>query len=143
MEEKKYEFFIAGKTRNKQKILEICKIFDELNISYYCFLNKKYIKENSDKSINELHNEFESLDLYSDIVKKIFIEDLKGEKNSKNFLLILPAGNSGHIEAGIAYGLNKKCYAIGNDDVTDSLYLIFDKIFKDENQLREFLKDYK
>ena len=63
MEEKKYEFFIAGKTRNKQKILEICKIFDELNISYYCFLNKKYIKENSDKSINELHNEFESLDL--------------------------------------------------------------------------------
>lgn len=150
MEEKKiknYEFFIAGKTRNKDKILEICKIFDELNISYYCFIKseKEYIKEkfNSDKNINELQDEFEKLDLYSDIVKKVFIEDLEGEKYSKNFLLVLPAGNSGHIEAGIAYGLNKKCYAIGNYDITDSLYLIFDKIFKDEKELTEFLKDYK
>ena len=37
--EKKYEFFIAGRTRNKEKILKICDIFDKFNISYYCFLN--------------------------------------------------------------------------------------------------------
>ena len=36
--------------------------------------------------------------------------------------------------------MGKKCYAIGEYDVTDSLYLIFDKIFKDENELKEFLE---
>ena len=54
---------------------------------------------------------------------------------------MLPAGKSAHIEAGIAYGLGKKCYAIGEYDVTDSLYLIFDKIFKDEKELKEFLEN--
>ena len=33
----KYEFFIAGKTRNKENILKICDLFDKYNISSYCF----------------------------------------------------------------------------------------------------------
>ena len=36
-----FEFFIAGRTRNKEKILNICSIFDKLNISYYCFLKNE------------------------------------------------------------------------------------------------------
>lgn len=76
-------------------------------------------------------------------MRTIFEHDLNGERNSDNFLLVLPAGRSAHIEAGIAYGLGKKCYAIGEYDVTDSLYLIFDKIFKDENELRNFLENEK
>ena len=38
---KKYEFFIAGRARNKDNILEICDEFDKLNISYYCFLKNE------------------------------------------------------------------------------------------------------
>lgn len=68
---------------------------------------------------------------------------MKGEKDSRNFLLVLPAGKSGHIEAGIAYGLDKKCYAIGEFDATDSLYNIFDSIFSNEDELEEFIKNYK
>ena len=64
-------------------------------------------------------------------------------KASKNFLLVLPAGKSGHIEAGIAYGLGKKFYAIGEFDATDSLYNIFENIFNNEDELEEFLKNYK
>ena len=37
----KYEFFIAGKTRNKDNILRICDIFDKYNVSYYCFLKNE------------------------------------------------------------------------------------------------------
>ena len=37
----KYKFFIAGRTRNRENILKICCIFDELDISYYCFFNKR------------------------------------------------------------------------------------------------------
>ena len=142
----KYEFFIAGKTRNKDNILKICDVFDKYNISYYCFL-KNDGTMNSYGEENQTEEEkmaiFENLDLKSDIVLKIFNDDLECEKASKNFLLVLPAGKSGHIEAGIAYGMGKKCYAIGEYDATDSLYNIFETIFKDESELESFLKNYK
>ena len=77
------------------------------------------------------------------IVINLFNNDLEGERNSKNLLLVLPAGKAAHIESGIAYGLGKKCYAIGEYEATDTLYNIFEKIFDNENQLEEFLKEYK
>ena len=57
-------------------------------------------------------------------------------------MLVLPAGKAAHIESGIAYGLGKKCYAIGEYDTTDTLYNIFEEIFINENQLEDFLKKY-
>ena len=72
----------------------------------------------------------------------LFNNDLEGEKKSNNLLLVLPAGKAAHIESGIAYGLGKKCYAIGEYEATDSLYNIFEKIFKNETELEEFLKKY-
>ena len=142
---KEYEFFIAGKTRNKDNILKICDIFDKYNISYYCFLKneesmKSYAEET--KNVEERMKIFEGLDLKSEPVLKIFNEDLEAQKVSKNFLLVLPAGKAGHIEAGISYGMGKKCYAIGEFDATDSLYNIFETIFENEHQLEEFLKNY-
>ena len=141
---KSYEFFIAGRTRNKDAILRICDIFDRHNISYYCFLKNdetmnSYGSESN--SVEENMEEFESLGLKSETVLKIFNEDLESEKSSMNFLLVLPAGKSGHIEAGIAYGMGKKCYAIGEYEATDSLYNIFDKIFANEEELDLFLSD--
>ncbi len=142
--ENKYEFFIAGRTRNKYNILKICDLFDKYNISYYCFLkdesNWGYGNEN--QTPEEKQKEFESLGLKSEIVLNLFHKDLDGEKNSKNLLLVLPAGKAGHIEAGIGYGLGKKCYAIGEYEATDTLYNIFDKIFENETELEEFLKEY-
>ena len=142
--EKAYEFFIAGRTRNREKILDICKIFDTYNISYYCFLkNEESHKEAGlDLEDENLADTFESLELKSNTVQTIFKYDMEGLKASKKLLLVLPAGKSAHIESGVAYGLGKKCYAIGEYDVTDSLYLIFDKIFSDEEELKEFLENY-
>lgn len=140
------EFFIAGKTRNKENILKLCDIFDKYNISYYCFLKNDETMNSfgiETKNAEEKMKVFENLDLKSDIVLNIFKQDLDNEKACNNLLLVLPAGKSGHIEAGIAYGMGKKCYAIGDFDATDSLYNIFETIFKDENELEEFLKNYK
>lgn len=144
--EKNHDFFIAGKTRNKDNILKVCDAFDKYNISYYCFLkNDDTMNSYGDSSQTEEEKmqEFEKLGLKSEVVLNIFNEDLENEKRSKNFLLVLPAGKSGHIEAGIAYGLGKKCYAIGEFDATDSLYNIFETIFSNENELEEFLKTYR
>ena len=142
----KNEFFIAGKTRNKEAILKICDIFDKYNVSYYCFLKDEKSMGSYGSESNTMEEnmaEFENLDLKSDIVLNIFHSDLDAEKLCKNFLLVLPAGKSGHIEAGIAYGMGKKCYAIGTYDATDSLYNIFEEIFADNTSLENFLKNYK
>lgn len=143
MEKNKYEFFIAGKFRNKDAIMEICDVFEERKISNFCFLRNDVDYADQNLSQEEKQKVFESLDLNSEPVVKIFERDMKAEKASKNFLLVLPAGKAGHIEAGVAYGLGKKCYAIGEYEGTDSLYHIFDKIFKNKEELEEFLdKNY-
>lgn len=142
-----YDFFIAGRTRNKEKILKVCEIFDSLQISYYCFLKNEESHKEAGLDINEspeeLMRKFESMNLESDSVQTIFNHDIEAEKNSKNLLLVLPAGKSAHIEAGIAYGMGKKCFALGEYEATDSLYLIFNKIFADEAELTDFLKNDK
>ena len=140
----KYEFFIAGRARNKKNILKICNLFDKYKISYYCFLKNEndWGYGNKNQTPEEKQKEFESLGLKSDIVLKLFNNDLEGEKKSKNLLLVLPAGKAAHIEAGIAYGLGKKCYAIGEYEVIDTLYNIFKEIFLNEKELEDFLKTY-
>ena len=140
----KYEFFIAGRARNKENILRICDIFDKHNISYYCFIKNEsdWGYGNKNQTPEERQQEFESLGLKSDIVLKLFNDDLEGEKSSKNLLLVLPAGKAAHIESGIAYGLGKKCYAIGEYEATDTLYNIFEEIFADEDELDKFLNNY-
>ena len=97
---------------------------------------------NPNQTPEEKQREFESLGLKSDVVLNLFNNDLEGEKNSKNLLLVLPAGKAAHIEAGIAYGLGKRCYAIGEYEATDTLYNIFETIFSNEIELEEFLKQY-
>ena len=142
---KKYEFFIAGRARNKENILKICDLFDKYGISYYCFLKNEanWGYGNPNQTPEENQKEFESLGLKSDVVLNLFNMDLEGQKNSSNLLLVLPAGKAAHIEAGIAYGLGKKCYAIGEYEATDTLYNIFENIFTDEKNLESFLKSYK
>lgn len=142
--EKTYEFFIAGRARNKENILKICDLFDKYNISYYCFLKNEdeWGYGSKDQTPEERQQEFEKLGLKSDVVLNLFHNDLEGEKNSKNLLLVLPAGKAAHIESGIAYGLGKKCYAIGEYEATDTLYNIFEEIFSNEKELEEFLKEY-
>ena len=81
--------------------------------------------------------------MIGDMVIRIIPCDLEGEKNSKNLLLVLPAGKAAHIEAGIAYGLGKNCYAIGEYEATDTLYNIFESIFENDDDLENFLKSYK
>ncbi|MBO4601047.1 MAG: hypothetical protein J5634_02300 [Bacilli bacterium] len=143
--EKKYEFFIAGKTRNKENILKICDLFDKYNISYYCFLkNEETMNSYGDpnKSVEENMKFFESLSLKSDVILDIFHQDLDNQKVCKNFLLVLPSGTSGHIEAGISYGMGKRCFAVGEYSGTDSLYNIFEEIFQNSDELEKFLKEY-
>ena len=136
------DFFVAGRTRNIPQILEVCKALDSVDKTYYCFAKNEDSHKKAGLDLhtdpNQLAEDFERRELGSESVRAIFEDDLDGLKLSNNFLLVLPAGKSAHIEAGIAYGLGKHCYAIGSYEKTDSLYLIFDKIFASIEEMKEY-----
>ena len=67
----------------------------------------------------------------------VFEKDLNGLKNAQKVIVLLPAGNSVHIEAGIAYGLDKPLILIGEPEKPESLYLIFKERYK---SIEDFLQ---
>lgn len=139
------DFMIAGRTRNIPEILKVCDVLDSVGKSYYCFAKNEKSHEKAGFDLHshpdELADDYESRSLDSDGIRTIFEDDLEGLRSADNFLIVLPAGKSSHIEAGIAYGLGKHCYAVGPYEKTDSLYLIFDRIFVNLDELKDFLKN--
>lgn len=119
----KYQYFIASSSRNKDKIIELTEKLRRKGKTVYSFIEtnplEKLISEEID--VKDWRN--------SEINKFIFEKDMKPLKDSETLILLLPAGKSGHIEAGVAYGLGRKCIFIGKPDETDSLYLIFAEDF--------------
>lgn len=138
----KTDFMVAGRTRNIPAILEVCKALKSIDKTYYCFAENEKSHEKAGFNLHDhpdkLADDYEKRDLNSNGIRTIFNDDLDGLKSADNLLLVLPAGISSHMEAGIAYGLGKRCYAIGPYEKTDSLYLIFDKIFADINEMKDY-----
>jgi hypothetical protein len=115
----KYQYFIASSSRNKDKIVELTEKLRKKGKTVYSFIETNPL----DKLISE------EIDVKnwrnSEMNKFIFEKDMKPLKESGTLILLLPSGKSGHIEAGVAYGLGRKCIFIGEPEETDSLYLIF------------------
>jgi hypothetical protein len=143
----KYDFFIAGRWRNREIVKEVLDIVRSSGCSAYSFIENLYEGEKVEFSfvedIEEIMQKLESLPQGDPFVRKVFDIDITAERNSRNFLLVLPAGISGHVEAGAAYGMGKKCYAIGKLEKTETLYNIFEEIFPDTNALKEWLNGRK
>lgn len=133
----KYDFFIAGRWRNKDNIIPVIDAVRTSGHSAYCFIENAYTGEklsfniSSQEDIEASMQQSEVMPQDDPMIQKIFKNDINAERESDKFLLVLPAGIAGHIEAGVAYGMGKKCYAIGMPEKTETLYNIFDKIFPD------------
>lgn len=138
----KYDFFVAGRWRNHEAVREVLGIIRGSGKTAYCFIENLYEGEKLEFDVKDVEPTISGLEKLSQddaFIKKIFDIDMTAEKDSANFLLVLPAGISGHIEAGVAYGLGKSCYAVGKLEKTETLYSIFDKIFATNDNLREWL----
>lgn len=140
----KYDFFIAGRWRN---YTEVKKVLDSVRIhdrTAYCFIENLYegskVEFRQDDSIESIMQQLEALPKDDDFIKHIFENDMQAQRDSDNFLLVLPAGISGYVEAGAAYGMGKKCYAVGVPEKTETLYGIFNEIFPDIVSLESWLK---
>jgi hypothetical protein len=143
----KYDFFIAGRWRNKDNIKPVLDAVRASGKTAYCFIENAYEGEelsfnaNSQDDIEATMQASEVMAQDDPMIRKIFENDITGERDSEKFLLVLPVGIAGHIEAGAAYGMGKKCYAIGQPEKTETLYCIFDKIFPDLDALKKWLHD--
>lgn len=141
----KYDFFVAGRWRNREAVKEVLDLIRANRKTAYCFIENLYEGEKVEFSltgdIETIMQSLESLPMNDPFVRKIFDIDITAERESENFILVLPAGISGHVEAGAAYGMGKKCYAVGKLEKTETLYHIFDEIFPDNSALEKWLKN--
>jgi hypothetical protein len=138
-----YDFFVAGRWRNHEAVREVLSIIRDSGKTAYCFIENLYEGEKLEFDVKDVEPTIRGLELLpqdDEFIEKIFGIDMAAEKEADNFLLVLPAGISGHIEAGVAYGLGKPCYAVGTLEKTETLYSIFDKIFPTNDELRKWLE---
>lgn len=140
----KYEFFIAGRWRNKDNIKPVLDIVRESGHTAYCFIENEYEGEKISVGLSKDPDMFmaqsEIMAQDDPFIRRIFEIDISAEREAEKFLLVLPAGIAAHIEAGAAYGMGKKCYAVGQLEKTETLYCIFEQIFPDTAALQAWLK---
>jgi len=139
----RYDFFIAGRWRNKDAVKHVLDTVRAAGKTAYCFIENEYKGEAVEFTMADNPDAFmkqsEQLPQDDPLIRKIFKADMTAERESECFLLVLPAGIAGHIEAGVAYGLGKKCYAVGELEKTETLYCIFENVFPDIESLEVWL----
>ena len=118
---------IISKFRNKAKVEERVHAIEAKGKTCYNFCEKPSDPDNPDAHPEEQMRVLEKVENFfeDNYFRHVFEKDMLGLKNADKIILLLPAGNSAHIEAGIAYGLGKPLILIGEPEKPDTLYLIF------------------
>ncbi len=135
-------YTILSKFRNKEQVEYLIEKLKEKGKTCYNFCEIPADPNNPDAHPEEQMKAHESVkDFFNDdYFKDTFERDLEGLKNCEKVIMLLPGGNSAHIEAGIAYGMSKSLILIGEPEKPDTLYLIFKERYK---SIEEFLKSIK
>lgn len=130
------EFFVAGSWRNQAAVLTVVEALDSIGVSSYSFVRTEY---DEDAAALAAPGGADNAALDSMGVRKLFEQDLAELRASEHFVLVLPAGAAAHIEAGIAFGLGKRCWAVGPVDRSETLYRIFEAMPADAAGLIEHI----
>lgn len=138
----KYDYTVISRFRNKEKVNNLVNKIKAKGFSCYNFCDIPVDPKNPDADPEEQMKFHESVkDFWNDdFFKEMFKTDMNALKSAENVILLLPAGTSSHIETGIAYGLGKKLILIGEPERPDSLYLIFNEHYKNEEKFLNNLK---
>jgi len=133
------DYSVIGRYRNRENVRKLIEAIRAKGYSCYDFTAKPADPKNPDGTAEEQMRAVESHpDYLNDPVHKYHFEtDLNGLVNAEVIALLLPAGNSAHMEAGIAYGLHKKLILIGKPEKPETLYYIFNEHY---DSPEDFLK---
>lgn len=147
----KYDYFIAGRWRNRDAINEIVARLRGAGKTVHSFTENSYdgdgikFDPSLDADPEAMIGATEQLTDWqtNPTFRKIFETDMQAQRDAEAFVLVFPAGLAAHMELGAAYGMGKKCYAIGEPEKTETLYLMLDDIYDDidaflEVQARQF-----
>ena len=121
------DYSIVSRFRNKSQCQLLVRELEKRGKTCYDFCAKPADSKNPDGSPEAQMTALEQTDNFfeDDNFKYLFEKDLVGLKNAEKVILLLPAGISAHMEAGIAYGLDKPLILIGKPEKPETLYLIF------------------
>lgn len=122
------DFFIAGSWRNRDAVLDVVGALERTGVSTYSFVRAQY---DDDACAFAAPGGADEVALDDPGIRKLFAQDLDALREADQFVLVLPAGAAAHIEAGIAFGLGKRCFAVGPVDRSETLYRIFDAMTAD------------
>jgi hypothetical protein len=70
----------------------------------------------------------QQLDMGGSTAQKERPEDMAAQRAARRFVMMMPAGNAAHLEARVAFGLRKPCYAVGPVAKAETRYRFFDRI---------------
>lgn len=121
------DYSVIGKMRNLENIRRLIAGIEAKGKTCYDFTALPADPDNADAPGEVQMKKLESTpDFLSDPLYRMHFEtDLAGLKNADAVILLLPAGTSAHIEAGIAFGLGKRLILIGEPEKPETLYHIF------------------
>lgn len=136
------DYTIISKFRNKDDVEFLVKEIERRGKTCYNFCDTPADPKNPDAHPEEQMKVSEATkDFFNDPhYKQTFETDLEALKNAKIVIMLLPAGFATHMEAGIAYGLNKNLIMIGEPEKPETLYLMFRERYKN---IEEFLNSLK
>jgi len=138
--QEKTDYTVLAKFRNNDQASALIEVeaLRKQGKSCYDFFDMQDDPYGKEISPEERMKRFEETKdfLHDPNFRFIFEKDLNGLKNAETIIVLLPAGNSVHIEAGIAFGLGKKLILIGEVEKPESLYLVFSEHY---TTIEEFL----
>ncbi len=133
------KYFIASRWRNRAILDPLVAQMRAKGHDVFYFVEKTSTKHAQDLDPETYMKQYEAIKNWREdpYCREVFEQDLKGLKENDVLVLVLPAGKSAHMEAGIAHGLGKKCVLVGEVEETESLYLAFDEWYP---SIDEFLQ---
>jgi len=134
------KFFIASPWKNKEQVEKLTEELKTQGHEVYSYLESGENLLTGHPIEEEMKVYWEALSNWQNDkrISHIFESEINGLKNCDALILLLPAGDSSHMEAGVAYGLGKKLILIGAVNKPEVVYLMFNKIYMDASS---FLSD--
>lgn len=129
----KTDYMVIGRTRNAENVQHLVSGIEAKGYSCYNFLHKPTFPDAPDLARTEQMDRLEAHpDFWNDPVHQHHYEvDMDGLRNAEIVVMLLPAGMAAHMEAGVAFGLNKKLVLVGEVEKPETLYLMFGERYPD------------
>ncbi len=135
------KFFIASPWKNKPEVERLSEKLEEMGHSVHSYVKSGANLLTGQPIEDEMKEFTEALMKWKedDRIAKIVETEIAALRDADVVVLLLPAGDSSHFEAGIGYGMGKRMVMIGPVVKPEVIYLLFNHVYLD---VSSFLKDF-